>query len=96
MIGPGSGKILHLLFCPDPHRFHIQGGIIMTVLTDVRGPSLQPAVAGRSRSLIEWVSCNNPFYAISALLVCLGLWVSFGGQAQAAQTWALIADFRGN
>jgi len=45
--------------------------------------------------LIRWVSCNNPFYAISALLVCLGLWVSFGGQAQAAQTWALMAGMTG-
>jgi hypothetical protein len=45
--------------------------------------------------LIEWVSCNNPFYAISALLVCLGLWVSFGGQAQAAQTWALMTGMAG-
>ena len=67
----------------------------MTVLTDARGSSLQPVIAGRSRSLIEWVSCNNPFYAISALLVCLGLWVSFGGQAQAAQTWALMAGLTG-
>jgi hypothetical protein len=63
----------------------------MTVLTDVRGSSALPAHAASSRSLIQWVSCNNPFYAISALLVCLGLWVSFGGQAQAAQTWALMA-----
>jgi hypothetical protein len=45
--------------------------------------------------LIRWVSCNNPFYAISALLVCLRLWVSFGGQAQAAETWALMAGMTG-
>jgi hypothetical protein len=44
---------------------------------------------------MQWVSCNNPFYAISALLVCLGLWVSFGGQAQAAQTWALMGGMTG-
>ena len=23
MVGTGSGKILHLLFCSDPHLFHI-------------------------------------------------------------------------
>jgi hypothetical protein len=67
----------------------------MTVLTDARGSSAQSGVAGRSRSLIEWVSCNNPFYAISALLICLGLWVSFGGQAQAVQTWALMTGLTG-
>ncbi len=54
-----------------------------------------PGFVDRSRSLIRWVSCNNPFYAISALLVCLGLWVSFGGQAQAAQTSALMAGMSG-
>jgi hypothetical protein len=48
-----------------------------------------------SRSLARWVSCNNPFYAISAMLVCVGLWVSFGGQAQAAQMWALMAGLTG-
>ncbi len=45
--------------------------------------------------MIRWVSCNNPFYAISALLVCLGLWVSFGGQSQAAETWALMSGMTG-
>ena len=48
-----------------------------------------------SRSLARWVSCNNPFYAISAMLVCVGLWVSFGGQTQAAQMWALMAGLTG-
>ena len=52
----------------------------MSVLTSARISCSEPGLADSSRSLIRWVSCNNPFYAISALLVCLGLWVSFGGQ----------------
>ncbi len=67
----------------------------MTALTDARSSSLPRPTALGSRSLMQWVSCNNPFYAISALLVCLGLWVSFGGQAQAAQTWALMGGMTG-
>lgn len=67
----------------------------MSVLTSARISCSEPGLADSSRSLIRWVSCNNPFYAISALLVCLGLWVSFGGQAQAEQTWALMAGMTG-
>ncbi len=67
----------------------------MSILTDARHACLEPGLANSPRSLIRWVSCNNPFYAISALMVCLGLWVSFGGQAQAAQTWALMAGMTG-
>ncbi len=63
----------------------------MSSLSDARISALEPSLADSSRGLIRWVSCNNPFYAISALLVCLGLWVSFGGHEQAAQTWALMA-----
>ena len=54
-----------------------------------------PGFVVSSRSLARWVSCNNPFYAISAMLVCVGLWVSFGGQARAAQMWALMAGLTG-
>jgi hypothetical protein len=67
----------------------------MTALSESRASSAEPLFTIRSRSLIRWISCNNPFYAISALLVCLGLWVSFGGQTQAAQTWALMAGLTG-
>lgn len=62
----------------------------MTVLTDACISSSSPALGG-SRGLIRWLTCNNPFYVLSAMLVCLGLWVSFGGQAEPAQTWALAA-----
>ena len=61
----------------------------MSVSTRPAFAPSEPGSADSSRSLIRWVSCNNPFYAISALLVCLGLWDSFGGQAE--QSWALMA-----
>ena len=67
----------------------------MTLLSESHSSSLPLPIAASSNGLLSWVSCNNPFYAISALLVCLGLWVSFGGQAQAAQTWALMAGMSG-
>jgi hypothetical protein len=47
------------------------------------------------RRLARWVCTSNPFYVLSALLVCLGLWVSFGKQDQAAQTWALLSGMAG-
>jgi hypothetical protein len=53
-----------------------------------------PAPDG-SRRLARWVCTSNPFYALSALLVCLGLWVSFGKQDHAAQTWALLSGLAG-
>src|SRR4051812_36146649 len=62
---------------------------------DVRFESAPPSLAGGSRRLLRWVCTNNPFYVLSALLVCLGLWVSFGGQAVAAQTWALLIGMAG-
>jgi hypothetical protein len=66
----------------------------MTVL-DVRMASAPPSTAGGARGLIGWVCTSNPFYVLSALLVCLGLWVSFGSQAVAAQTWALLSGMAG-
>ena len=63
----------------------------MTLL-EVRSGSAPPARAGGSRGLIRWVCTSNPFYVLSALLVCLGLWVSFGSQADASQTWALLCS----
>src|SRR4051812_27500979 len=66
----------------------------MSVSIETRASSV-PGFSLSSRSLVRWVTCNNPFYAISAMLICVGLWVSFGGQAQAAQTWALMAGLTG-
>jgi energy-converting hydrogenase Eha subunit E len=62
---------------------------IMTRL-DVQSEFAPPSRAGGSRGLIRWVCTSNPFYVLSALLVCLGLWVSFGSQVDASQTWALL------
>lgn len=69
----------------------------MSLLNEVRrdpAPPPSPTPKG-PRGLIGWVCTSNPFYVLSALLVCLGLWVSFGGQAGAAQTWALWAGMAG-
>jgi hypothetical protein len=66
----------------------------MTLL-EIRSESAPPARAGGSRGLFRWVCTNNPFYVLSALLVCLGLWVSFGAQADASQTWALLFGMAG-
>lgn len=54
-----------------------------------------PRPAWGGRELIRWVCCNNPFYVLSALLVFVGLWVSFGAQARAEQTWALMFGLGG-
>ncbi|MCA1685893.1 MAG: hypothetical protein LC745_07870, partial [Planctomycetia bacterium] len=68
----------------------------MTLLAEVRSvPAPTPQAAGVSRGLIRWVCTSNPFYVLSALLVCLGLWVSFGGQEVAAETWALLSGMAG-
>jgi len=61
----------------------------MTHLADARSGSA-PSRADGSRGLFRWVCTSNPFYALSAMLVCLGLWVSFGSQAQATDSWALL------
>ncbi|WP_165227101.1 hypothetical protein [Aquisphaera insulae] len=53
------------------------------------------AIGVHSRTLLQWLSCNNPFYVLSALLVCLGLWVSFGGSSEASQAWALMGGLAG-
>ncbi len=66
----------------------------MTLL-EVRCESAPPVLAGGSRGLIRWVCTSNPFYVLSALLVCLGLWVSFGAQTDASETWALLFGMAG-
>lgn len=50
---------------------------------------------GEARGLIGWVCTQNPFYVLSALLVWLGLWISFGAQVVASQTWALLLGMAG-
>jgi hypothetical protein len=67
----------------------------MTHLAEVRFDPAPPPRSGGTRGLFRWVCTSNPFYVLSALLVCLGLWVSFGGQVVAAQTWALLSGMAG-
>jgi hypothetical protein len=66
----------------------------MASLPDVRFTPAPPPAA-RGRSLARWVSTNNPFYVLSAGLFLVGLWVSFGAQARAVDTWALMAGLAG-
>jgi hypothetical protein len=66
----------------------------MTSVADVRVTSVPPAVRG-GRGLIRWVCTNNPFYVLSAGLFLLGLWGSFGAQAGAVETWALMSGLAG-
>ena len=67
----------------------------MTHLSVDRSVPTSPSIALGTQGLLRWVCTSNPFYVLSALLVCLGLWVSFGGQVVAAQTWALLSGMAG-
>ena len=50
-----------------------------------------PGLNRSTRGLIHWVCTQNPFYVLSALLVLVGLWISFGAQVRTEQTWALMS-----
>jgi hypothetical protein len=57
-----------------------------------------PATSGlaqNARGLIRWIATRNPFYVLSALCVLVGLWISFGAQVRAEQTWALMLGMSG-
>ncbi len=43
-----------------------------------------------------WVCTKNPFYAISAALVLLGLWISFGNQTEQLESWLLMGGLAGH
>jgi hypothetical protein len=62
---------------------------------DVMAEAARPRVVRDSRGVFGWVCTSNPFYVLSALLVCLGLWVSFGSQVDASQTWSLLLGMAG-
>jgi hypothetical protein len=66
----------------------------MTCL-DFQAEAARPRVARGSRGVFGWVCTSNPFYVLSALLVCLGLWVSFGSHVDASQTWLLLLGMAG-
>ena len=48
-----------------------------------------------ARWAIRWICTNNPFYAISAGLFLVGLWISFPDPNQAEDTWALMSGLVG-
>jgi hypothetical protein len=64
----------------------------MTPLDDVRAAS---SLFQSRRGVIRWICTSNPFYVLSASLFLGGLWISFGGQTQAADTWALLGGLAG-
>jgi hypothetical protein len=66
----------------------------MSQLSNVPVPSAPPANR-TGRGLIRWVCTNNPFYVLSAGLFLAGLWISFGGQTEEVQTWALMSGLAG-
>ncbi|AMV38584.1 hypothetical protein [Planctomyces sp. SH-PL62] len=47
------------------------------------------------RWLARRICTSNPFYILSAWMVCMGLRVSFGAHADASQTWALFGGMAG-
>ena len=51
---------------------------------ELEGPSW------RTRGMLGWVCTNNPFYLLSAWLVCLGLRTSFDPHTRIFQTWPLL------
>jgi hypothetical protein len=66
----------------------------MAPLDDLR-VVLAPLPEGGRRQLLRWLCPSNPFYVLSAVMFLAGLWVSFGTQAEAAQTWSLMAGLAG-
>lgn len=66
----------------------------MSPLDDVRA-LLSPLPEGGRRQLLRWLCTSNPFYVLSAALFLAGLWVSFGTQAEAMQTWSLMSGLAG-
>ena len=54
-----------------------------------------PPLAGAAREVLRWVSCNNPFYVLSAGLFLLGLWASFQAGTGEVATWSLMGGLAG-
>jgi hypothetical protein len=73
-------------------RHHIEGPIMTPV--DVPAPS-PPPLHQAARGLLQWLSCNNPFYVLSAGLFLVGLWASFQAQSGEIETWTLMGGLAG-
>jgi hypothetical protein len=66
------------------------------VAAEAAGAAAPPLPLARgARWLVLRLSNDNPFYVLSALLVLLGLWTSFGAQVRPEQTWALMFGLAG-
>jgi hypothetical protein len=95
MISRESRAVSRMTFHPVLDALIITSrDFIMTIL-DVQSESAPRELSRRSRAVARWVCTSNPFYVLSALLVCLGLWVSFGSQLETYQTWALLFGMAG-
>jgi hypothetical protein len=66
----------------------------MAQASDVR-VAAPPLFGGSAHGLLRWVGTNNPFYVLSAGFFLAGLWISFGGQTQSEETWALMSGLAG-
>ncbi len=58
-------------------------------------PQSESAWPDEARSALRWICTNNPFYAISAALFLVGLWLSFGDPESAEDTTALMTGLAG-
>src|SRR5207237_9914697 len=54
-----------------------------------------PSTGDAAGGLLRWVSCNNPFYVLSACVFLVGLWASFQAGSGDAETWALMSGLAG-
>jgi hypothetical protein len=63
---------------------------------EVGKSSERSAFAPNAGRVFWWVCTKNPFYAISAALVLLGLWISFGNQTEQLETWLLMGGLAGH
>lgn len=52
--------------------------------------SSHPSQSTGRVNVFWWVCTKNPFYAISAALMLLGLWISFGNQTNDLENWLLM------
>jgi hypothetical protein len=65
-------------------------------MTHAVGPTPSaPPLSEATRELLRWLSCNNPFYVLSAGLFLIGLWASFQAGSGEIETWTLMGSLAG-